>query len=116
MFVWQTASRQDASACQASLPPALQSEALHTVMPPRPFPLPFRIGNDICSIKRVHAIIEPRPGDLSSPARPPLKRFISKLLTWPERNYFYKRFPCYKDVVGEDLQALTKVSYYLAGR
>ncbi|KAF2437899.1 hypothetical protein P171DRAFT_326696, partial [Karstenula rhodostoma CBS 690.94] len=43
-------------------------------------------------------------------------RFISKLLTWPERNYFYKRFPHCKVFAGEDPQALRKASYYLAGR
>ncbi|KAF9734737.1 hypothetical protein PMIN06_010478 [Paraphaeosphaeria minitans] len=85
-------------------------------MPPRPFPLSFRIGNDICSINRIHDILKPKTGDSSSSLKgPPFKRFISKLLTWPERNYFYTRFPYYKDV-GEDTQILRNVSYYLAGR
>ncbi|CAI6337529.1 unnamed protein product [Periconia digitata] len=57
-------------------------------MPPRPFPFPFRVGTDICNISRIRKIIAPT--DLRTTTR--LERFLPKLLTWPERQYFWNRF------------------------
>ena len=58
-------------------------------MPPRPFLLPFSIGVDICSSRRIETICAVtelhRPG-------PRFVRFINRILTWREREYMGKRF------------------------
>lgn len=77
-------------------------------MPPRPFPFPLRVGTDICSIARLHQILTPKPKSEVLP----LQRFLPKLLTWPERQYFWGRFksPDYA------YQNLSSVTQFLAGR
>ncbi|KAJ4360475.1 uncharacterized protein N0V89_001039 [Didymosphaeria variabile] len=51
------------------------------------------------------------------PQRTPLKRFVSKLLTWPEQLYFYHRFQEDQHREGDESSpSLKKVSHYLAGR
>ncbi|KAF2637478.1 hypothetical protein P280DRAFT_433251 [Massarina eburnea CBS 473.64] len=76
-------------------------------MPPRPFPFPLRVGTDICSIKRIQTLLCSH----QSPQRR-LERFLPKLLTWPERQYFRSRFPSshLRD------NNLNGVSVFLAGR
>lgn len=80
-------------------------------MPPRAFPYPFKLGIDICHIPRVKSILL-RNVDKGEKQTRPLSRFLSKVLTWPERQYFWDRFKdhdaAYKDI--------SKVSQYLAGR
>jgi hypothetical protein len=76
-------------------------------MPLRPFPIPLRIGADICSIGRIRRLL--RPGQQKVP---PLHRFLPKLLTWPEQQYFWSRFN-YTDVAHD---SLNKIAQYLAGR
>jgi holo-[acyl-carrier protein] synthase len=90
-------------------------------MPPRPFPFSYRLGNDICSIGRIHDLINPKTVDASSPAGTPLKRFVSKLLTWPEQQYFYKRFQMVEEGLKDfqprrNIPQLKTASQYLAGR
>jgi len=77
-------------------------------MPLRPFPFPLRVGTDICSIARIRKLLTPKP-EATTPA---LIRFLPKLLTWPERRYFWERFTSVENAQ-RDLDA---VSHYLAGR
>jgi holo-[acyl-carrier protein] synthase len=77
-------------------------------MPLRPFPLPLRVGTDICSIARVQKLLTPK-----SRAPPsPLDRFLPKLLTWPERQLFWERFADTENAHNN----LETVSQFLAGR
>ncbi|KAH7359556.1 hypothetical protein BKA66DRAFT_472773 [Pyrenochaeta sp. MPI-SDFR-AT-0127] len=78
-------------------------------MPPRPFPYALRVGTDICSVSRLRAIIS-RPNN----GRPlnPLVRFIARVLTYPERKYFWHRFGPPEEL----LTRLDTVSQFLAGR
>ncbi|KAF2275671.1 uncharacterized protein EI97DRAFT_69223 [Westerdykella ornata] len=79
-------------------------------MPPRPFPYPLRIGTDICHIPRIRALISKKvPGDNDAQ---PLDRFLSHILTWPERQHFINRF----GRVGKALDDADNVAKYLAGR
>lgn len=78
-------------------------------MPLRPFPFPLRIGTDICRVERIAQIIKARDGD--DPGRP-LRRFLSRILTYPERAYFRQRFGN-NDAVFRNLQ---NASTFLAGR
>ncbi|KAF2180518.1 hypothetical protein K469DRAFT_729772 [Zopfia rhizophila CBS 207.26] len=80
-------------------------------MPPRPFPYPLKVGIDICSISRIRDVLT-KNVVIKENERYPLSKFLSKLLTWPERRYFWDRFKnnetAYKDI--------NRVSQYLAGR
>jgi hypothetical protein len=78
-------------------------------MPPRSFPLPLRIGNDICSVARVRDIVGKvnRAGQHNG-----LHGFLRRVLTDPEQSYFWSRF-------GPRPQVSTKldaVAEFLAGR
>ncbi|KAF1960515.1 hypothetical protein CC80DRAFT_500826 [Byssothecium circinans] len=77
-------------------------------MPPRAFPLSLRVGTDICSIKRIRGILQISKN--SSARR--LDRFLPKLLTWPERQYFWNRFQSGPST-DDDIAA---ISQFLAGR
>jgi holo-[acyl-carrier protein] synthase len=77
-------------------------------MPLRPFPFPLRVGTDICSIARIRKLLTPKIEGTT----PPLVRFLPKLLTWPERQYFWHRFLGAENAQNE----LDAVSHYLAGR
>jgi holo-[acyl-carrier protein] synthase len=78
-------------------------------MPPRPFPLPLRVGTDLCHAKRIAQIIKAKE---SGNTDRPLEQFLSKVLTYPERAYFRQRFGS-NDAVFRNLQ---NVSHFLAGR
>jgi holo-[acyl-carrier protein] synthase len=77
-------------------------------MPLRPFPFPLRVGTDICSIARIRKLLTPK----AAASSPPLVRFLPKLLTWPERRYFWERFASVENAQKE----LDAVSHFLAGR
>ncbi|KAF2650397.1 hypothetical protein K491DRAFT_608859 [Lophiostoma macrostomum CBS 122681] len=79
-------------------------------MPLRAFPYPLRVGTDICHIPRIRAILTARIGDTEKKTRP-LAQFLSKVLTWPERDYFWHRF----DSPTKAYEDLDRVSRYLAG-
>jgi holo-[acyl-carrier protein] synthase len=79
-------------------------------MPPRPFPLPLRIGTDICRVERIAQIIN-KGKDTNDPGQS-LRRFLARILTHPERAYFRQRFGN-NDAVFRNLQ---NVSTFLAGR
>lgn len=79
-------------------------------MPPRPFPYPLRIGNDICSIRRVRRLITRNKRDKAE--LPTLTSFIRRILTPPEIHDFWHRF-------GPEAVVQHKtddISRYLAGR
>lgn len=84
---------------------------LSRIMPPRPFPYHLRLGIDICYIPRIKAILT-RNVEKGAKDAQSLSRFLSKVLTWPERQYFWDRFKdteaAYRDI--------NNVSQYLAGR
>ncbi|KAF2261542.1 hypothetical protein CC78DRAFT_349950 [Lojkania enalia] len=84
-------------------------------MPPRPFPLSFKVGTDICQVSRIKNMVRQcydgiGNSDESTPSG--LSRLLSSILTWPERRYFWARF--------RDAEAVYKnletVSNYLSGR
>ncbi|KAJ4987878.1 hypothetical protein SVAN01_06608 [Stagonosporopsis vannaccii] len=77
-------------------------------MPPRPFPISMRIGTDLCNIPRIRKLLT----DDGTKKRNPHEAFLSKLLTYPERAYFRKRF-------GDDNTThfnLNAAAQFLAGR
>ncbi|RMZ66158.1 holo-acyl-carrier- synthase [Pyrenophora seminiperda CCB06] len=77
-------------------------------MPLRLFPVPLRVGTDICSIPRIRKAITRLN---STETQRPLRRLLAKLLTEHERQYFWNRF-------GSDapLSNVDAVSKFLAGR
>ncbi|KAF2748800.1 hypothetical protein M011DRAFT_476175 [Sporormia fimetaria CBS 119925] len=78
-------------------------------MPPQPFPVALRLGIDTCYIPRVQALLSKYPsGQLKEP------RFLSKLLTWPERQYFLHRFG--DAGLAAETEKLNKMGQFLAGR
>lgn len=85
-------------------------------MPPRPFPFPFRVGNDICNTQRIYNIVFKGTAAPSS-ERSSLNRFVPKLLTWPEQQYFYHRFRKRLEGYGSELdEDRKKIAAFLAGR
>ncbi|KAL6710897.1 hypothetical protein ACN47E_006772 [Coniothyrium glycines] len=78
-------------------------------MPLRPFPYPFRVGTDICHIPRIRSLITRGKSDDSSQM---LDRFLKRVLTGPERDYFHARF---ETGVKKTLQYDT-IARFLAGR
>ena len=78
-------------------------------MPPRPFPYALRVGTDICNVSRLRAVITRRSNGKSLR---PLSQFLARILTSPERNYFWGRF----GPPEEALKNLDAVSQFLAGR
>jgi len=78
-------------------------------MPPRPFPYPLRIGNDICNVARIRALVARD----SSSSTSPLSRFLRRILTPPERAYFWHRFGPDDDVAAHQLNSIAQ---FLAGR
>jgi holo-[acyl-carrier protein] synthase len=78
-------------------------------MPPRPFPYPLRIGNDICSVARVRSIVARVNNTGQHHA---LDGFLRRVLTDREQAYFWTRF-------GPRPQISTKLdaaAEFLAGR
>ncbi|KAH7382537.1 hypothetical protein DE146DRAFT_636701 [Phaeosphaeria sp. MPI-PUGE-AT-0046c] len=73
-------------------------------MPPRPFPYALRVGTDICNVPRIRRLVA-REG-------PYLEKFARRVLTAPERTYFWQRFGPPQDVGSK----LDVVSNFLAGR
>jgi holo-[acyl-carrier protein] synthase len=70
------------------------------------------VGTDLCHIPRVRALLEKNIGKKAKDNARPLSQFLSRLLTWPERQYFWGRF---KD--SESAYAnIDKVAQFLAGR
>lgn len=57
-------------------------------MPPRPFPLPINVGNDICHVDRILHILKE-----SSSIRGERNRFLRRILTEEERGEFGRRYP-----------------------
>ncbi|KAF2002246.1 hypothetical protein P154DRAFT_462745 [Amniculicola lignicola CBS 123094] len=78
-------------------------------MPPKSFPYPFKVGIDICRIPRIKSIIS-QP--YATPQHQALPRFLCKLLTWPEQQFFWHRFGSHEKVMKD----IDKVCEYLAGR
>ncbi|KAF1830029.1 hypothetical protein BDW02DRAFT_508536, partial [Decorospora gaudefroyi] len=78
-------------------------------MPPRPFPLPLRVGTDICSVARVRAIIT--RGKDNEP-QSSLLQFMNRIFTDLEQHYFWQRFAPVENILSNPDVA----SQYLAGR
>ncbi|KAF9693962.1 hypothetical protein EKO04_007982 [Ascochyta lentis] len=78
-------------------------------MPPRPFPLPLRVGIDLCNVPRIKALITKK---LNGNKGSLLHAFLSKILTHPERSYFRERFGNNESV----FRNADNVAHYLAGR
>ncbi|KAK1909791.1 hypothetical protein P3342_007963 [Pyrenophora teres f. teres] len=77
-------------------------------MPLRPFPIPFKVGTDICYVPRIRKFItQPSHGE---PQRP-VRRLLRKLLTEHERQYFWQRFGR-----RAPFDSIERVSQFLAGR
>ena len=81
-------------------------------MPPRLFPLRFRVATDLCHIPRIRALLEKNIGKTEKDETKPLSQFLSKLLTWPERQYFWGRFRNHESAY----KNIDKVAQFLAGR
>lgn len=81
-------------------------------MPPRAFPFPLKVGTDFCHIPRIRKILTKNIGNGAAETQP-LLNFLVKVLTWPERQYFWDRFKGDEEVAYRNLD---KVSTYLAGR
>lgn len=84
-------------------------EAHTSPMPPRPFPYPLRIGTDICNVARLRSLIIRHKEDDSLRV---LTRFLNRIFTLPEREYFWSRFGHAEGV----LTKLDAASQFLAGR
>ncbi|KAF2714170.1 hypothetical protein K504DRAFT_473288 [Pleomassaria siparia CBS 279.74] len=80
-------------------------------MSPRAFPFPLRVGTDLCHISRIRALLQKNIGQQTRQTKT-LSRFLSKLLTWPERQYFWERFEDHDYVCSN----IDTVAQYLAGR
>lgn len=78
-------------------------------MPPRPFPIPLRVGNDLCNVPRIRKMISQTQGGNKGP---PLDMFLRKILTYPERSHFRARFGS-NDAVFRNVD---NVARFLAGR
>ncbi|KAH5339365.1 hypothetical protein HBI57_145060 [Parastagonospora nodorum] len=78
----------------------------NTLMPPRPFPSALRLGTDICNVSRIRAMLA-RGKELSH-----VHKFTKKILTTPERAYFWNRFGPPEDISTK----LDIASNFLAGR
>ncbi|KAL5119435.1 hypothetical protein ACEQ8H_002705 [Pleosporales sp. CAS-2024a] len=76
-------------------------------MPPRPFHYALRAGTDICHVSRIRQVLARTDDPLSR-----LHKFTSKILTAPERAYFWHRFGPPASISAD----LHGVSQYLAGR
>jgi hypothetical protein len=76
-------------------------------MPLRPFPYALRVGTDICNVTRIRNIVS-REVD----GRPFLHKFMRRILTDPERTYFWDRFGPRHEVHTR----LDDVAQFLAGR
>jgi hypothetical protein len=88
---------------------ATRPTATHSTfsMPPRPFPHAFRVGTDICNVPRVQRLlVREHKGRLF------LHRFLHRVLTEPERNYFWERFGPPDSIRSR----IDDASQYLAGR
>ena len=81
------------------------------IMPPKPFPFPISVGNDICQISRIFHLLNGQHKN----------RFLSKLFTAKELNAFrtriflqdgeeqdYQKFKSLKSVKREDLTGSSK--------
>ena len=104
--VWEKTRRDLDAPCNQSL----QHQPSHVfTMPPLPFPLPLRIGTDLCNVSRIRALITKRQ---HGKAGRPLCSFLSRVLTHPERSYFWERFG------NEELveRKVDDVARFLAGR
>jgi holo-[acyl-carrier protein] synthase len=76
-------------------------------MPLRPFPYALRIGTDICNVARIRQILARKDDSLIY-----LGKFTRRVLTVPERMYFWQRFGPSRDIPAK----LDAVSEFLAGR
>ncbi|KAK3080022.1 hypothetical protein LTS18_003329 [Coniosporium uncinatum] len=90
-------------------------------MPPRPFPLPLRIGTDICHIPRIHRLITAEVR-LSTSAFPrSLFKLLNRLLTSHEHADFWARWsrPSLSSdafVYGSNRSEWMAIARYMAGR
>ena len=85
-------------------------------MPPRPFPLPYSIGTDICHIPRVRGIYNAPSRERS---RVLLFRFLSHIFTFRETDIFWARFKSVKAVLDQACATTNsndKIAAHLAGR
>jgi holo-[acyl-carrier protein] synthase len=76
-------------------------------MPFRPFPYALRVGTDICNVARVRQMLVRKGDSLTY-----LGKFTKRVLTVPERIYFWQRFGPSRDIPTK----LDAVSEFLAGR
>jgi holo-[acyl-carrier protein] synthase len=76
-------------------------------MPLRPFPYALRVGTDICNVARVRQMLARKGDNLTY-----LGKFTRRILTVPERVYFWQRFGPSRDIPTK----LDAVSEFLAGR
>jgi holo-[acyl-carrier protein] synthase len=76
-------------------------------MPLRPFPYALRVGTDICNVARVRQMLARKGDNLTY-----LGKFTRRVLTIPERVYFWQRFGPSRDISTK----LDAVSEFLAGR
>jgi holo-[acyl-carrier protein] synthase len=70
------------------------------------------VGTDLCHIPRIRALLEKNIGNTAKDDVKPLSQFLSKLLTWPERQYFWARFTDSESAYAN----MDKVAQFLAGR
>ena len=102
-----------ASICAKTFVPRSMAHALSVAtsqafsMPLRPFPHAFRVGTDICSVRRICQLLEKQRHD-----QPYLQKFVKRVFTHPERAYFWNRFGPQHAVFDK----IDVVSEYIAGR
>ncbi|KAI5366359.1 Putative holo-[acyl carrier protein] synthase [Septoria linicola] len=80
-------------------------------MPPRPFPLPFRVGTDIICQSRIRDVITKEAPKRSSGTQ--LDAFLRRVFTQREISHFWKRFEGFHV---EKTTRLPSVTAHLAGR
>ncbi|KAH7047493.1 hypothetical protein B0J12DRAFT_667156 [Macrophomina phaseolina] len=91
-------------------------------MPPRPFPLPYSIGVDICSIQRIKSLLQrPRTQPSSLPpssSLPRLHPFLTRVFSFREILLFSHRFKglLHEPAADHDPAIVSSATRYLAGR
>jgi holo-[acyl-carrier protein] synthase len=90
--------------------PELPVDVTTEVMAPRAFPYALKVGTDICYIPRIKSLLSKNAG--TERETQPLSQFLTKVLTWPERQYFFDRF----GTIDSAYSNINGTSQYLAGR
>lgn len=90
-------------------------QALHVLMPPRPFPFQFGIGIDVVQTSRLRDLITKETRKDSSANPTSLYKFLRWSLTYKEQDAFWARFGGLKKLYRDEV-ALGNCAHYLAGR